>query len=710
MASYSDAIKTGSTLGSRLGRALAGERDRWILWAPVAVLVGILVYFWLPAEPWPWLGLTLFVAASAVFVAVKVAVLRALVLGVGLAGAGFAVSQLSTYLAFAPVLPDEIGPRPVSGVIESVETGKSGTRIVLSSVTIAGLVPNETPGRVRIVVRTHGDPPVPGLSASILAVLKPPSPPTWPGGFDFARRAYFQGIGGIGYAVGPLRLDDTGDSAGGWRTWIEGIRQDVTDRILAALDPPTGAVAAALLTGQRYAVPEATFDSIRRAGLAHLLAISGLHLGLVAAALFVSFRAVMALIEPIALKYPIKKWAAVFALVGTFGYLLLSGATVPTQRAFIMTAIVLGAIMIERDPFSMRLVAVAALVVMVIAPVSVLGPSFQLSFAAVIALIAVYEAIRMRWPAWRARRSLPGRLALYVAGLSLTTVIANLATAGFVLASFNRWAVYGLAANLVAVPITAFWVMPWGLLALALMPFGLEQLALVPMGWGIDAVLLVAGWTSETPGAVLRLPSPPSWLPILIGFGLIWLCLWRGPWRMWGVLPIAVAIVIWSTVRGPDLLVSGNARLMAVTDRSETLVLSSYRRETFVGDQWLAMAGQDRGPPWPAPGEALQDDSLRCDFQGCLYRPLGQAGPDVAIVEDGAILAEECARTDFVVSLVPIAGGCSTPWGAIDRFDLWRSGTHALWVFDDGVTIETVAEAQGERPWAHWPETRDGTQ
>ncbi|MEM7124201.1 MAG: ComEC/Rec2 family competence protein [Pseudomonadota bacterium] len=674
------------------------------------MLSGILVYFWLSIEPWPWLGLSVLVVATIVCLAIKVAVLRVLALGIGLAAGGFAVSQLSTHLAAAPVLSDEIGPRLISGVIEAVETGKSGTRIVLSSIAIAGLDPAETPGRVRIVVRTHGDQPVPGSYASILAVLKPPSPPTWPGGFDFARRSFFQGIGGIGYAVGPLHLEHSDSNAGGWRNWVEGVRQDVTDRILGALDPPTGAVAAALLTGQRYAVPEATYDTIRRAGLAHLLAISGLHLGLVAAALFVSFRAVAALIEPVALKYPIKKWAAVFALVGTFCYLLLSGATVPTQRAFIMTAIVLGAIMIERDPFSMRLVAVAALVVMVIAPVSVLGPSFQLSFAAVIALIAVYEAIRMRWPAWRARRSFVGRLALYVAGLSITTVIANLATAGFVLAHFNRWAVYGLAANLVAVPITAFWVMPWGLLALALMPFGLEQLALVPMGWGIDAVLLVAEWTSETPGAVLRLPSPPSWLPVLVGFGLLWLCLWRGRWRVWGVLPVLVAIVVWSLARGPDLLVSGNARLMAVRDDAGTLLLSSYRRETFVGDQWLAMAGQKRGPPWPAPGEALLDESLRCDEQGCVYYPLGQGGPGVGIVEDGAILAEDCARTVFVVSLVPIGDGCAAPWGAIDRFDLWREGTHALWFDEGGVIVETVAGAQGRRPWAPWPEPRDESQ
>jgi competence protein ComEC len=698
-------------LGSRLGQSLAGERDRWILWAPVAVLAGIVVYFSLPFEPWAWAGacwLAVGAAAAAVF---RSDLARVLAIGLALVGLGLAAAQLGMWLAAAPVLEGEIGPRMVTGTIVSVETRATGTRIVLSDVEIARLAPDETPARVRITIGTHGETPEPGGRASVLAMLRPPSPPTWPGGFDFARQAYFAGIGAVGYAVGPVRHDeDAGSGTSDWGTWVGTLRQAATGRILRALDPPTGAVAAALLTGQRSAVPEATLETIRQAGLAHLLAISGLHLGLVAAVLFVGFRTVAAAFEPLALRFPIKSWAAAFALFGTFCYLWLSGATVPTQRAFIMTAIVLVALIIQRDPFSMRLVAVAALAVMLIAPVSVLGPSFQMSFAAVVALIAGYEAIRERWPAWRAGRTHDRRLVVYVVGLSITTVIANLATAAFVLAHFNRWAVYGLAANLAAVPITAFWVMPWGLLALMLMPFGLEVVALVPMGWGIDVILAVADWTATRSGSVLRVASPPQWLPVLFGFGLIWLCLWRTRLRLWGVLPMAAAVIVWAGTEGPDILVSDDAGLVAVRDLSGDLVLTSYRRETFTGNSWLAMAGQNAKPTWPEPGEATADGSLRCDSQACIYRPGGADGPAVSIVTDPSVLAEDCARSDFVVSLAPAAEPCRTPLGVIDRFDLWRSGAYAVWISRDGIRMETVAEAQGDRPWAHWPDERGADQ
>ena len=691
----------------RLGGSLAGERDRWILWSPIAVLAGIVGYFALAFEPWAWSGVGCLAVGAAAALFLRTDALRMAAVGLALVGLGFAASQLATHLASAPVLETEVGPRLVTGTIETVEVQTSGTRIVLADVEISRVAPAETPAKVRITVRTHGDPPEPGQRASILAVLRPPAAPTWPGGYDFARRAYFDRIGGIGYAVGPLRLDGAAAGGGGWRAWIGGLRQAATGRIMAVLEPPTGAVAAALLTGQRSAVPEATLDAIRQSGLAHLLAISGLHLGLVASVLFVGFRTVAAAVERLALGYPIKSWAAVFALAGTFCYLGITGATVPTQRAFIMTAIVLVALMIKRDPFSMRLVAVAAMVVMLIAPASVLGPSFQMSFAAVVALIAVYEAIRERWPTWRAGRSWGRRLWVYVVGLAVTSLIANVATAAFVLAQFNRWAVYGLGANMIAVPITAFWVMPFGLLGLALMPFGLEAVGLIPMGWGIDAVLAVADWTATRPGAVVRVASPPTWLPVLFGFGLVWLCLWRTRLRWWGSVPILVAVALWSTAQAPDVLVSSDAGLVAARDRAGELVLSTYRRETFTGESWLAAAGQAATPPWPAPGEATADGSIGCDWQACIYRPLGNEGPAVGIVSDAAVLAEDCASSALVVSLVPVRRTCRPPWGVIDRFDLWRSGTHAIWISDHGVRIESVANVQGARPWAHWPSTAD---
>jgi competence protein ComEC len=460
---------------------------------------------------------------------------RAASLALLLFGAGIALVQWETARASGPILEGEIGPRMVIGIIRAVEPRDDGVRLVFDDPVFDRLAPDQTPRRVRITVRTHGGiPPVPGQRVQILAILDTPPPPAYPGGFDFAREAFFDRIGGVGFAVGPLQEAEGGMvEVPSWfdlaRLHVERIWLDATERILSALEEPVGGIAAALLTGHRSAVPAEELETIRLAGLAHLLAISGLHLGLVTAILFFVFRAFLAGFESVALRFPIKTWAAMAALVGAFGYLLISGATVPTQRAFLMTAIVLLAVALGRQAISLRLVALAAIAVMVLSPHVVTGASFQLSFAAVIALVAVYEALRDRWPRWRVTQGPSSRLVLYVAGVALTSLIANLATAPLVLTQFGRFATYGLLTNLIAVPVTAFWVMPWGLLSLVLMPLGLESLALVPMGWGIAIILDVAQAAADAPYAQIHTAASPAWVPAVFGLGLVWFCVWRTP-------------------------------------------------------------------------------------------------------------------------------------------------------------------------------------
>jgi len=274
------------------------------------------------------------------------------------------------------------------------------------------------------------------------------------------------------------------------------MRQAVTERVLAGLHGQAGAVAAALLTGERGAIAKDVLAAMRDAGLAHLLAISGLHIGLFAGILFFVCRALLALWESVALRYPIKKWAATVALAGTAFYLLLAGATIPTQRAFLMGGLVIIAILLDRTGISMRSVAWAAVAVLLVQPESLLGASFQMSFAAVVALVAAFEWYGLR-RGWRANDTPPRRLLNYLAGVALATLIAGLATAPFAAYNFNRIADYGLAANLLAVPMTALWIMPWGVAALALLTFGLEAVALAPMGWGIDGVIAVARMVSS---------------------------------------------------------------------------------------------------------------------------------------------------------------------------------------------------------------------
>jgi len=346
------------------------------------------------------------------------------------------------------------------------------------------------------------------------AVLQPPAEPAAPGALDFARQAYFQRLGAVGYVFGRAEVLAPADHQLPFGLWLHRLREAMAARILEALPGESGAVAAALMTGVRGAIPEEVMATMHDSGLAHLLAISGLHMGLVVGLLFFALRAGMALVPGLALRRPIKKWVAVGAILGALGYLLLTGATVPTQPAFVMVSLVLVAVMLDRRGLSLRLVAWAAVFVLAAAPESLLSASFQMSFAAVIALITGYEVTAERGLAALGERRLAVRVVAYLAGVAVTSLIAGLATAPFALYHFNRIAWYGLLANLVAVPLTAFWIMPWALVAFALMPFGAEALALAPMGWGIDLLLAVARDVAALPSAVSLVPAtprPPAW-------------------------------------------------------------------------------------------------------------------------------------------------------------------------------------------------------
>ena len=415
---------------SYLPAAIAAERDRWVLWLPVAFGLGVAGYFSLPGEPQPWS-----IAVSAAMLAAAFVFRRQpygpALIGLAALAAGFSLAQIRTLAVAAPVLERRMGPVKVTGAIEAASLDKRGARrVTIYEPRISGLEPEMTPRRIRISVRTADPALEPGRILSVRAILQPPLPPVVPGGFDFARRAWFQQLGAVGFAVSRPAISPARDPPG-LHARINRLRQRIVQRIAAALPGEEGTVAAALTTGERGAIPERVLVAMRDAGLAHLLAISGLHFSLVAALLFGGLRAVLAAVSSVALRYPIKKWAAAGALAGAFVYLLISGASIPTQRAFLMLSVVLLAVMLDRAAISMRLVAVAAAAVLLIAPESLLGASFQMSFAAVVALVAFYEAVSERLAGLRADAGLARRVALYALGVGLTTVIAGLATAPY---------------------------------------------------------------------------------------------------------------------------------------------------------------------------------------------------------------------------------------------------------------------------------------
>jgi len=693
-----------------LGQAFGEERERWALWVPVGLGAGVGLYFALPFEPSSWIGGVAVLAALAAVLVWRARLMPLLsALALLTIALGFAAAQLRTIQVAAPTLQKRLGPVEASGRIVSMQRLKTGRRLVLDQVNIAKFGSDRTPVRIRVVDR-RGEPALrPGQRVRIRAILLPSPRPIAPGAFDFARRDYFRRIGATGFVIAaPAVIAGQRGQSGGLALGLQRLRQSFTRRILAGLEGPAGGIAAALLTGDRGGIPKDTLAAIRDSGLAHLLAISGLHLSLVALILFFGVRAGLALFEPLALRRPIKKWAAVIALVGAFGYLLLTGATVPTQRAFIMLAIVLLGVLVDRVAISMRMVAWAATVILLLAPENLLSVSFQMSFAAVIALVAIYETLRESAPGWRSDPRWHRRIVLYVGAVALTTIVAGAATGPFAVFHFNRLAGYGIAANLIAVPITAFWIMPWGLAALLLTPFGLEQLALVPMGWGIDAVVGTATTVADWPGAVALLPAMPSFGLLSISLGGLWLALWRGRWRLIGLPAVAAGMTSGLFLQVPDVLVSEAGRLLALRSPDGALVLSSRRFGRYQGAAWLRQAGQAETRDWPgktpralAKATAGSTDWLACDRLGCIYRIKKQT---VALVHDERALAEDCRIATVIVSLQPLRIRCPSAKWRIDRFNLWRAGAHAIYLSPGHVRIESVRSAQGERPWTRRPE------
>ena len=324
----------------------------------------------------------------------------------------------------------------------------------------------------------------------------------------------------------------------------------------------------------------------------------------------------------------------------------MAGATVPIQRAFIMVGLVLTAVLCDRDGISMRLVAWAATAILLLRPESLLGASFQLSFAAVIALIAAYEFLKAhelspeRAVIWR-------RPLRYLGGVALTTIIATLATSPFAIYHFNQMAQFGLIANILAVPLTAIWIMPFAVLSFILMPFGIADFGLVPMGWGVNAIIDVAAWIASWKGAVLTVPAMPVAALITNGLGGLWLSLLQQRWRIAGGAAIAMGLSALFFYSVPDIVVDEKGKLFAIQGSEGTLHLSSKRVSKFAGKIWLRRVGQQSeiGQKWPKQ-DFSDDKSLSCDRLGCIYR---QKGHKIALITDRQAVPEDCQTADIVV-------------------------------------------------------------
>lgn len=488
------------------------------------------------------------------------------------------------------------------------------------------------------------------------------------------------------------------------------LRAGIAQRIRAHLPKREAGFAIALITGERTGLDKDMREALQLSGLAHILAISGLHMSLVAGGVFWLVRAVLALWPLLALNYPIKKIAAMAGLSAAGFYLLISGQAIATQRAFIMLSVMFLAVLLGRSAISMRNLAVAAVIVLLIAPHAVLTASFQMSFLAVMGLIAGYELVG-GWQA-RLREGLAARPlylkglilgVLLLIGLSSTTIIASAFTTLPAAFHFNRFAAWSLPANLLAMPIVTFLVMPGAVASVCLMPFGLEYWPLQLMTVGLEAVqaiaVMVSGWPGATEVAGAMLPQ----MAYLAGMGLCFLALWRGNLRwLGGGLAIAVGFGAIAMGPRPDILIERTAATMAARMQDDVLVPVYSRRGRFAVERWLLADGD---------GADLSEAAKRAGWSCAEDVCRGQVrGKNVLWLGRKAEPPENCRTTDIVVSANPLRRSCGYPTGKqlhIDRFDVWRNGAHAIHITaDGGFKVETARRTSGSRAWVYQPVAR----
>lgn len=706
-------------LRDRMGAAFLHEfeQGRGFLWLPVGVGLGVITYFQLPREPMlPALGALFFLFAwLAIRMRMSSAGFAALIFLTAVF-AGLTAAKLRTDLVVAPRLTSE-RTTTVTGWVEAAEATATGHRVILRVAGMTGISSELQPKKIRVAFRGDaGSAMMPGMGISLRARLRPPQGPVMPGGYDFARADYFAAIGAGGFAIGAPQEADLGPPPMALRisASINHVRSDLANRIRATLRGDTGAVAAALIVGMRRGISAESQEALRKAGLAHILAISGLHMALVAGGVYWAVRAFLALFPAIALRHPIRKWAAGAALAAGALYLVISGSGIATQRAFIMISVVFTAVLLGRPALNMRSVAVAALIVIALAPETVAGPSFQMSFAAVIALIAAYEWASARRNADpNPHRGSTGKVirvvCRYLIALAATSLIAGLATAPFAAMHFHRLAPFGLLANLAAMPIVAFWVMPMAVISVIAIPFGIDPFPLTVMGAGIDHVLSAASAVAEiTPANAAVVGRVPGIAIFLIAAGMLWLALWHSKLRLAGIPLLAAGALATQFAGKPDMLIASDGGLAAIRDQNGQLQLATKTRRRFVVENWLRADGDPREAKDPSLTE-----NARCDPLGCILT--GKEKPDrsrfkLALVKNPLAFEEDCRAADIVVTNLTAPRACGDHAMVFDRQRLAQTGAVAITfdLQDPDIDAEiTPAIPDWRRPW-HPPPAANG--
>jgi competence protein ComEC len=701
--------QTGRWLLAQLER----QGERWALWIPVSLGGGAGLYFALLREPQTWVALAILPVVAVLFLLgarwSRTRTLTAILVLAACGMGGFALAKLRTESVRAPVAGASTRPQWLQGwVVDVASPGQGGQRLFVAPYRIGDWPAGATPIRVRVTLR-GGYIPAPGEAIQMLAVINTPPQPASPGAYDFARDAFFESVGGVGFSLSPPQTW-AAPYPPPWRLrltmQINATRWALTRRIVDTLGQRTGGLAAAMTTGHDAFIPKSEVDDLRTAGLAHIISISGLHMAIVGGFVFALVRFGVAAWPWLALRVPGKKVAAALALAAVAAYLVLSGWPPPAERSAITAGVAFGAILVDRQAISLRSLAIAAIVVILLQPEAVTQPGFQMSFAATAALVALAEVwprpvreINTPWPI----KAFQGAGAWLAAGAA-ASFVAGLATAPIAMQDFNRVSTWGLVSNLLSEPISGFLMMPGLALGALLTPFGLGDWPLQVAGFAIDLLNRIAHAAANAPYALIMVASGPDWTLPAAFVGILWLCLWKGPLR-WAGLPLALAVQLAPKPPQPDVWASADGSAVAVRSGHDAILMRPDVK-LFGAELWARRRGLT-----PLETEAARDAAFDCDHWSCapgpaapvrvsaawnVKRPLKPGRLEALCSGDELVILRNDFRPDSCPAPLVLTGADFDRGGSAE---LYREGP-GRW------RVVWAQEVRGRRPWTWGPDAR----
>lgn len=682
-------------IGGAIERWLEAERGQLPLWLPVALGGGITAWFLLP-DASRWIGFLLACAAVALLgLALPGRLGRALLIG-GLAmAAGCGLIWWRAERVAAPVLAR---PAVVEIIGRVVRVERMPARELMRVTLLPGR--SDLPPRVRVNLEAKDVPAGLGPDAvvKLRARLMPPAGAAVPGGYDFARTAWFAGLGATGKGFDPVEVVTPAKASGA------DLRASLSAHIQSRIEGSGGGIASALATGDQGAIAMEDVEAMQRSGLAHLLSVSGLHVTAVTAAAMLLVLKLLALSPTLALRWRLPLVAAGAGALAAIGYTWLTGAEVPTIRSCVAALLVLLALSLGREAITLRLVAAGAMIVLLLWPEALAGASFQLSFAAVTAIVALHESPRMQ--GWFGKRE-EGRVAALLRGagvLLVTGIAVELALMPIGLFHFHQAGLYGALANIVAIPLTTFVIMPLEALALALDLVGLGGPAWWLTARALDLLLWIARTTAAAPGAVAAFPSMPNGAFALMVAGGLWLALWRTRVRWAGAVPLVAGLLWMLATPPPDLIVTGDGRHLAIRMADGSMALLRDRAGDYTRDMLAETGGSDAEPV------ALSEQpGARCSLDSCLIehragnRVWRVAATRSPYVLPWAEFTALCRSVDVMISDRRLPAGCTPRWLKLDRPALARTGGVAI-AFGSGRV--TMVRGAGRHPWLNPPKVQ----